>query len=262
MEQIKKFLRSKGFALALAACVLAAAVMGVWAVRAIRSELQNSLDGLQNSSSAAPDTDTALNETEEADQWQQQTTQAANSVSNVPKATEAPARSAASAGRSAASGAEPGSGTVTEPAELRTGSEPASSSASRATTRPVSGRMLNAYSGDELVYSKTLGDWRTHNGADYACEDGETVTSPVAGTVVETGEKDNWGETIAIKDANGLIWRLCGVTSQSVKQGDSVAVGQKLGKAGTISCECAEQSHIHIEVTDGQSYLDPAKFLS
>lgn len=262
MEQIKKFLRSKGFALALAACVLAAAVMGVWAVRLIRSELQNSLDGLQSADSAAQDTDEALDETEGAEQWQQQTTPAANSVSNVPKATEAPARSTASAGRSAASGAEPGSGTVTEPSELRTDSEPASGSAARATTRPVSGRMLNAYSGDELVYSETLGDWRTHNGADYACNAGDTVAAPTAGTVVETGEKDNWGETVAIKDANGLIWRLCGVTNQSVKQGDTVTAGQALGKAGTIACECAEQSHIHIEVMDGESYLDPAKFLS
>ena len=28
------------------------------------------------------------------------------------------------------------------------------------------GRVLNAFSGDELVYNKTLGDWRTHNGID------------------------------------------------------------------------------------------------
>lgn len=33
MEQIKKFLHGKGFALVLAACLLAAAAAGVWAVR-------------------------------------------------------------------------------------------------------------------------------------------------------------------------------------------------------------------------------------
>ena len=52
---------------------------------------------------------------------------------------------------------------------LRTDSAPAASSAAPASTQPFSGRVLNAYSGDELVYSKTLGDWRTHNGVDYAC---------------------------------------------------------------------------------------------
>lgn len=33
MEQIRKFLRDKGFALALLACLVAAAAAGVWAVR-------------------------------------------------------------------------------------------------------------------------------------------------------------------------------------------------------------------------------------
>ena len=40
MEQIKKFLRSRGFALALLACLVAAAAAGVWAVRTVRDELK------------------------------------------------------------------------------------------------------------------------------------------------------------------------------------------------------------------------------
>ena len=39
MEQIKKFLRSRGFTLALLACLVAAAAAGVWAVRTVRDEL-------------------------------------------------------------------------------------------------------------------------------------------------------------------------------------------------------------------------------
>ena len=39
MEQIRKFLRDKGFALALLACLVAAAAAGVWAVRTVRDEL-------------------------------------------------------------------------------------------------------------------------------------------------------------------------------------------------------------------------------
>ena len=38
-------------------------------------------------------------------------------------------------------------------------------------------QVLNSYSGDELVYSKTLGDWRTHNGVDYAASRGAEVTA-------------------------------------------------------------------------------------
>lgn len=77
-------------------------------------------------------------------------TDAAESAANVPK----PASSASS------SGAQSGSGLVHEPSALQGASSPASSSAAPASTQPVSGKVLNAYSGDELVYSSTLGDWR------------------------------------------------------------------------------------------------------
>ena len=43
MEQIRKFLRDKGFALALLACLVAAAAAGVWAVRTVRDELDKNL---------------------------------------------------------------------------------------------------------------------------------------------------------------------------------------------------------------------------
>ena len=44
-----------------------------------------------------------------------------------------------------------------------------------------------------------------------------------------------------------------------MKKGDTVSAGQTIGKVGSVSCECAEESHIHVEVKQGESYLDPAK---
>jgi murein DD-endopeptidase MepM/ murein hydrolase activator NlpD len=109
------------------------------------------------------------------------------------------------------------------------------------------------------VYNKTLGDWRTHNGIDYAAKAGEAVPAPVAGSVVLAGSDGSWGPTVAIKDDAGRIWRLCGVASPKVKEGDIVAAGQTLGKVGSVGCECAEEDHIHLEVKQGDAYLDPAK---
>ena len=146
-----------------------------------------------------------------------------------------------------------------EPSALQTESSPASSSAAPASTQPVSGRVLNSYSGDELVYSKTLGDWRTHNGVDYAADRGAEVTAPAAGKVVETGTDDKWGPVVAIEDASGRVWRVCGTTDAKVKKGDTVSSGQTIGKVGSVSCECAEESHIHLEVMEGEKYLDPIK---
>lgn len=249
MEQIKKFLRSRGFALALLACLVAAAAAGVWAVRTVRDELKKSYDDLTTpQEEPAPEPQLTL-DPQEDDVWQQPVTDAAESAANVPK----PASSASS------SGAQSGSGLVHEPSALQGASSPASSSAAPASTQPVSGRVLNAYSGDELVYSSTLGDWRTHNGVDYAASRGAEVTAPAAGKVVETGTDDKWGPVVAIEDASGRVWRVCGTTDAKVKKGDTVSAGQTIGKVGSVSCECAEESHIHLEVMEGEKYLDPIK---
>ena len=258
MEQFRKFLRDKAFALVLTACLLAAAAAGVWAVRTVRNELKKDLDAVRSPSSTAPGIDEGIHTSpgvagEEEAEWQQQNAPAANSVANVPKADSS------SGGAASSSGARSGSGSVREPSALQTESLPASSSAAPASTQPVSGRVLNSYSGDELVYSKTLGDWRTHNGIDYAAKAGEAVPAPVAGSVVLAGSDGSWGPTVAIKDDVGRIWRLCGVASPKVKKGDTVSAGQTIGKVGSVSCECAEESHIHLEVMEGEKYLDPIK---
>ena len=252
MEQIKKFLRSRGFTLALLACLVAAAAAGVWAVRTVRDELKKSYDDLTTpQEEPAPEPQLTL-DPQEDDVWQQPVTDAAESAANVPK-PEPPAPSASS------SGARSGSGSVHEPSALQGASSPASSSAAPASTQPVSGRVLNSYSGDELVYSKTLGDWRTHNGVDYAAEKGAEVAAPAAGKVVETGTDDKWGPVVAIEDESGRVWRVCGTADAKVKKGDTVSAGQTIGKVGSVSCECAEESHIHLEVMQDGRYLDPVK---
>ncbi len=52
---------------------------------------------------------------------------------------------------------------------------------------------------------------------------------------------------------------LAAVGGCAAKAGDTVTAGQKIGAVGTVGCECAEESHIHVEVKQGESYLDPAK---
>lgn len=262
MEQIRKFLRDKGFALALLACLVAAAAAGVWAVRTVRDELDKNLSGLKtpDSTSTAPGIDEGLSTTtpqEDETTWEWPTEPAANSVSNVPKAASSASRSASSA----SSVPQAGSGSVREPSALQGASSPASSSAAPASTQPVSGRVLNGYSGDELVYNKTLGDWRTHNGIDYAAAKGEKVSAPAAGKVTLAGVDGSWGPTVAIEDASGRLWRISGVADLKVKAGDTVTAGQALGTVGSVSCECAEDSHIHLEVKQGEKYLDPAKVM-
>ena len=87
MEQIKKFLHGKGFALLLTASLLAAAAAGVWAVRALRAELQKSLDGLNapgTTQQTTPETEPDWDAQEDTT-WQQPVTDVANSKADVPQ---------------------------------------------------------------------------------------------------------------------------------------------------------------------------------
>lgn len=264
MEQLKRFLRDKGFALALLACLVAAAAAGVWAVRTVRDELKENLDGLNepDSTSTLPgiDEDLTIIPEEEYPEWQQPTTPAANSVANVPKADPAP-KAGSSASSAASSGQASGSGSVREPSALQGASSPASSSAAPASTQPVFGRVLNAYSGDELVYNKTLGDWRTHNGADYAAPAGESVHPAKAGRVVAVSEDALWGNVVEIMDADSVIWRYCGLRAATVKIGDDVTTADTLGTSGSIPAEASGESHLHLECSRNGAYLDPESLL-
>ena len=165
MEQIKKFLHGKGFALVLAACLLAAAAAGVWAVRTVRDELRQNLTDLTNPSSTArqtipepePDPDVGLEEEELWLDLPDTAEQAANSVAGVPQPV--PGSSSAS------SGAASGSGSVHEPSALRTDSAPAASSAAPAfiaAEHSGTGRSLAGCSTPTVVTSwSTARRWAT-----------------------------------------------------------------------------------------------------
>lgn len=53
-----------------------------------------------------------------------------------------------------------------------------------------------------------------------------------------------------------------GVAGPQVEPGQRVSAGDVLGTVGIVGCECAEESHIHLEVKQGEAYLDPAKALT
>ncbi len=76
-------MRSRGFTLALLACLVAAAAAGVWAVRTVRDELKKSYDDLTTpQEEPAPEPQLTL-DPQEDDVWQQPVTDAAESAANT-----------------------------------------------------------------------------------------------------------------------------------------------------------------------------------
>lgn len=126
-------------------------------------------------------------------------------------------------------------------------------------TLPCSGRVIIPYSGDQLTYSKTLDDWRVHQGVDYAGKIGDKVCSVAAGTVKSVYEDELMGVTVIIEHADGLVSVYSNLSSSPpVKDGDKVAMAQVIGGIGqSSSSEVREAPHLHFEILKSGIPQDP-----
>lgn len=235
MNRIISFFKGRGFYLALALCILAAAASSFWAIRGVMERF-------------GPDAASGI-EQEGTQQWDLPDVQVEQKVNDVPEPSARPSQPSSSAS---------GSGEV--PAQASDSGEAVDAPAP-SFARPVEGQISQAYSGDELVYNETLKDWRTHNGVDIACAADATVKSAVAGTVCNIYEDGMWGQIVEV-EAGELTWRYAGLDAASlqVAVGDAVGVGQTLGKIGEVMAETAAGPHLHLEVLKGGNRVDPEHY--
>lgn len=124
-------------------------------------------------------------------------------------------------------------------------------------TKPVKGQVFKEFSGDTLVFSKTLGDWRVHNGTDIRCEYGSVVSSSAHGTVASVSHDDRYGNVVIVRHEDGSMLYYCGLDEVSVKDGDAVLSGQKLGTVGVVPCECEDEPHLHLMAMVNGEFVEP-----
>ena len=131
-------------------------------------------------------------------------------------------------------------------------------------TYPVKeSEVLREYSGDALVFDPTMGDWRTHGGTDFACDEGDTVMAVLDGVVSEIYEDAMMGQCLRIDHGAQLESLYCGVLPQDgLKVGTAVTAGQTIGRAGNnVLAESAQECHVHLEMTDAGIAVDPLSIL-
>lgn len=128
---------------------------------------------------------------------------------------------------------------------------------------PLEGTVVTAFSVDRLLYSETLGDWRTHDGVDIAAAEGDSVLAAHAGTVVCVEDDPLMGTTVVIDDSDGLRTTYASLCpGPDVEEGDRVAAGQPIGAVGqTAAAEASQGPHLHFSVTRDGVPVDPAEFL-
>lgn len=128
---------------------------------------------------------------------------------------------------------------------------------------PLRGEIIEAFSVTELVYNKTLGDWRTHGGIDIAAAVGTEVVAASSGTVQEVVVDSLMGTMVIIDHGSGVTTIYANLqTAPTVKASDRVATGDVIGAVGnTAIAECALAAHLHFEVRKDGVAVDPLEYL-
>ncbi len=98
-----------------------------------------------------------------------------------------------------------------------------------------------------------------HTGLDIHAEVGNAVRATANGTVTTAGWSGGYGKMVELDHGNGFATRYGHLSSIDVRVGQTVAVGQVLGKVGTTGRSTGP--HLHYETrVDGEA-VDAQKFL-
>lgn len=129
--------------------------------------------------------------------------------------------------------------------------------------KPVEGEIEMNYSPENLIYSKTLGEWKTHNGIDIKAERGTPVKAAESGKITNISETAGKGIEITITHTDGYQTVYSNLSSKSmVAPNQKVEKGQVISGVGnTAAFEYYEPDHLHFEVYKDGVLIDPNSIL-
>lgn len=130
--------------------------------------------------------------------------------------------------------------------------------------RPSEGDIIKPFSNDTLLYSKTLSDWRTHDGIDFSAVTDKAVYAAADGVVEKVYHDSLMGCTIVIAHQEDFRTVYQNLTDcDAVKEGDAVTQGQKIGTGGnSASAELSDVPHLHFSLTQSHNALNPLDYIS
>ena len=126
--------------------------------------------------------------------------------------------------------------------------------------KPVDGKIINSFSGDELVFFASLNIWATHNGVDIQAEKDAPVLAALSGTVEDVYADESDGGVIIISHSDKVSTVYAGLGEMSINKGDKINAGQQIGKIGEMPKELDLSYHLHFEYLVNGNYKDPAKY--
>ncbi|MGY4979484.1 transglycosylase family protein [Streptomyces sp. 900105755] len=101
-----------------------------------------------------------------------------------------------------------------------------------------------------------------HTGVDFLAPTGSSVKAVEAGQVVTAGWGGSYGYQVVIRHADGRYTQYGHLSAISVRAGQSVSTGQRIGRSGSTGN--ATGPHLHFEVRTGPGFgtdIDPVAYL-
>lgn len=98
-----------------------------------------------------------------------------------------------------------------------------------------------------------------HTGLDFRAETGDPARATAAGTVTIAGWNAGYGKMVEVDHGNGLATRYAHLSAIDVQVGDTIRIGQVVGKVGTTGRSTGP--HLHYETRIDGDPVDPQKFL-
>ncbi|MBC7272839.1 MAG: transglycosylase family protein [Streptomyces sp.] len=129
--------------------------------------------------------------------------------------------------------------------------------ASQSLVAPVSGSLGTPYRAAGSSWSKGY-----HTGVDFPVPTGTSVKSVKDGQVVSAGWGGSFGYQVVVRHGDGHYTQYAHLSAISVKTGQQVGTGQRIGRAGSTGNSTGP--HLHFEVRTGPGFgtdVDPVAYL-
>ncbi|MER5377474.1 transglycosylase family protein [Streptomyces sp. NPDC002553] len=130
-------------------------------------------------------------------------------------------------------------------------------SAGHSVVAPVSAGLGTRYHASGSSWSKGY-----HTGVDFPVPTGTSVKAVASGTVVSAGWGGSFGYQVVVRHADGHYSQYAHLSAISVRDGQSVGAGQRIGRSGSTGNSTGP--HLHFEVRTGPSFgsdVDPVAYL-
>lgn len=127
---------------------------------------------------------------------------------------------------------------------------------------PVKGDILMEYSADQVVYFKTLAQYRTNPAVLIEAKEGDPVKASANGTVQDIYTSEETGRTLSMEIGDNYIVNYGQLKEITVGKGDRVSEGQVIGKvAAPTKYYSLEGTNLYYQVFEKDKPVNPLVLL-